>query len=101
MNDEELISKFIKVKQEDNEIRLLVRQIFWPHPHEPRSRWTVASVLPQASPPQDVDAQIQAILENSQYFKVCQECAKRKPRGWMHNSNICQSCAERNYGVVY
>jgi hypothetical protein len=48
-----------------------------------------------------LDSKIQEILDNEQYFKVCQECGKRKPRGWMHNDGICQSCAENNHGVVY
>ncbi len=101
MNDKEIISEFIQVKNGNDGIQLLVRGISWPHPHEPVSSWTVASVLPQTSSSQELDSKIQEILGNEQYFKVCQECGKRKPRGWMHNDGICQSCAENNHGVVY
>ena len=37
MNDKEIISEFIQVKQENDGIHLLVRGISWPHPHEPVS----------------------------------------------------------------
>jgi hypothetical protein len=49
MNDKEIISEFIQVKKGNDGIQLLVRGISWPHPHEPVSSWTVASVLPQTS----------------------------------------------------
>lgn len=101
MNDKEIISKFIQLKQKNDGLHILVCGISWPHPHEPVSSWTVASVLPQTSSSQEVDSKIQETLGNKQYFQICQECVERKPRGWMHNDGICQSCAERNHGVVY
>lgn len=101
MNDKEIISEFIQVKKGNDGIQLLVRGISWPHPHEPVSSWTVASVLPQTSSSQELDSKIQEILDNKQYFEICQACGERNPRGWMHNDSICQSCAEDNHGVVY
>jgi len=73
MNDKEIISEFIQVKKGNDGIQLLVRDISWPHPHEPVSSWTVASILPQTSSSQELDLKIQAILQNKQYFQVCQE----------------------------
>lgn len=101
MNDKEIASEFMQVKQENDGIHILVCDISWPHHHEPVSSWTVASVLPKASSTQEVDFKIQAILQNKKYFQICQECGERNPRGWMHNEVICQSCAEKNHGVVY
>jgi ribosomal protein L40E len=101
MNDKEIISEFIQVKQKEDGLHILVRGISWPHPYEPGSSWTVASVLPQTSSSQEVDFKIQEILGNKQYFQICQECGERNPCGWMHNDSICQSCAENNHGVVY
>ncbi|MBE9137012.1 hypothetical protein IQ254_07320 [Nodosilinea sp. LEGE 07088] len=101
MNDKEIVSEFMQVKQENDVIHILVRGISWPQPHEPVSSWKVASVLPQTSSPQEVDFKVQAILENKQYFQICQGCEERNLRGWMHNDGICQGCAEKNHGVVY
>ncbi len=62
MNDKEIISEFIQVKNGNDGIQLLVRGISWPHPHEPVSSWTVASVLPQTSSSQELDSKIQEIF---------------------------------------
>ncbi len=48
-----------------------------------------------------VSEEIDRILLNKEHFSRCEECGQLKPRGWMHDGNICQSCAERNHGVVY
>jgi hypothetical protein len=101
MNDKEIVAEFIKAKQDSDGIRILVCQISWPHPHKPVSSWKVALVLPQTSSPEEVNCKILEILENKQYFQVCQECGKRKPLGWMHDDDICQSCAEKNHGIIY
>lgn len=34
-------------------------------------------------------------------FRVCVRCEKQTPPEWMHDDEICQSCAERHVGVVY
>jgi formylmethanofuran dehydrogenase subunit E len=40
-------------------------------------------------------------LRKKQFFGRCQECGELNPSGWMHDSKICQHCAETNHGVVY
>ncbi len=34
-------------------------------------------------------------------FRVCSCCAQQKPPEWMHDHEICQGCAEEQFGVVY
>jgi len=101
MNDTEIIAKLIKVERQNSELSILVCCISWPHPHEPRSNWEIAAVLPLKSSSGEIDSKIQNVLQDKQYFQTCQECQRRNPCGWMHNDGICQGCAERNHGVVY
>lgn len=35
------------------------------------------------------------------FFMPCRECGEKQPKGWMHDSKICQCCASKNHGVVY
>lgn len=100
-NDTEVIASFIKVEQQSSKLRILVCSISWESSHEPTSNWEVAAVLPLKSLPGEIDSKIQEILQDQQYFKVCQECLQRNPCGWMHNHSICQGCAEKNHGVIY
>jgi hypothetical protein len=34
-------------------------------------------------------------------FRKCTRCGKTRPPEWMHGEDTCQSCAERELGVVY
>jgi hypothetical protein len=34
-------------------------------------------------------------------FATCRSCLKRTPPEWMHGDELCQSCAERDGGVVH
>ncbi len=34
-------------------------------------------------------------------YTTCQACEKSTPPEWMHDDEICQSCAERERGVVH
>ncbi|MEA5421034.1 hypothetical protein VB712_17550 [Spirulina sp. CCNP1310] len=101
MNDTEIISQFIKVEPGDAELNISVCHISWPHPHEPQSDWSIAATMPTTSSAEEIDGQILAILEDKRYFQVCQDCQQRKLRGWMHDNQICQGCAELNYGIIY
>jgi hypothetical protein len=101
MDDNELVQRFIKIEPEAGGINVLVCKIGWSGPHTPTSTWELATRLKADVPPTEIDAQIHKALNNKQYFQVCKECGKRKPRGWMHIKSICQSCAERNHGIRY
>ena len=101
MNDKELLDEFTDVRSSPSGLVLRVRQITWPHPHEPKTRWHAVTRLPVGTSPTDIDAARQRLLLDPKYFRVCTECHQWKPSGWMHDDAICQSCAERNHGVMH
>jgi hypothetical protein len=101
MHDRQLRREFIRLEHTDGSLRILVGSIQWDGPAHPTLSWSVACELPGDSFASVVDEEIAAILTSPDYFAVCAECGERKPLGWMHDSHICQACAERDHGVVY
>jgi hypothetical protein len=67
----------------------------------PVTDWVAVRTLPSDSPAETINTQVRQALDDTDYFAVCAECQNRVPVGRMHDTDICQSCAERNHGVVY
>lgn len=42
-----------------------------------------------------------AALKEPRFFRRCVRCGELNNAGHMHDREICQSCAERFFGVVY
>jgi hypothetical protein len=101
MNDHELAQRFIKIEPAAGSINVLVCKIGWSDSHTPIFTWELTAKLNADVSSTKVDTQIHKALNNKQYFQVCKECGERKPCGWMHRKSICQSCAERNHGIVH
>lgn len=102
MNDANLIADFIRtVPAHDGGTVVEVCTISWPLPYDPQSTWVAVSVLPAGSSQKGVERAMAKVLRDKRYFRVCQECEERNPVGWMHNTKICQSCAEKHHGVCY
>lgn len=101
MTDNEILDGFTAVQYGPQGVVLRVRRITWRGPHQPRSRWQTASILPTDISPTDIEVRRRQLLNNSTYFRVCAECQERVPVGFMHGGTICQSCAQRNHSVVY
>lgn len=78
-----------------------VGRVKWSGPHRPELYYTPFRQWEQ--PPTDTMlAQArQDALKDERFFRVCHRCNRTKSVGHMHDSNICQSCAERHLGVVY
>jgi len=34
-------------------------------------------------------------------YRTCTHCGQTNPPEWMHDQTVCQTCAERDLGVVY
>ena len=100
MTDSELIKEFIRVERNDSEVLLEVCKIDW-EGHTPFSNWENAISLPTTAADEDIQSASVGILNDPAFFRICEECNERKPNGWMHDGKICQSCAERNHGVIY
>jgi len=102
MTDQDLIAEFIRTApQADGSTLVEVCTISWPLPHEPESTWITAAELPSGASQDRVDKAVRKLLKDRHYFRVCQDCNERNPVGWMHDSKICQTCAEQHHGVCY
>jgi|AP86_3_1055499.scaffolds.fasta_scaffold63399_2 hypothetical protein len=101
MTDEEVIQEFIKVYKDVDQVRFYVRMIDWEGPHTPTTTIVNVSTFDGEMDEAAVRAEVLRISRNRKYFRRCKECSELKPVGWMHDSKICQSCAERNHDVVY
>jgi len=101
MDDQELISEFIAVERNSTGCSISVLTIRWDGPANPVSIWIPVRNLPADFPVSAIQSEIARLLEDPQYFAVCEECHERNPVGWMDDERICQSCAERNHGVVH
>lgn len=75
------------------------RQLKWPHPSEPRTRWRVVGKLPASATAQEVLQARMALADQRELFPVCTRCHELNPTGWMHDRRICQGCAADD-GVV-
>ena len=101
MNDAELIEEFFEIERAKEAIRILVQKISWDGPHTPVSNWSEAKVLPPEASEESIQQSITELLNDPQYFGMCTECNERNPNGWMQGRSLCQSCAEKNHGIVY
>ena len=101
MDDVELIREFIRVLHLNDEIQVHVALIKWEGAHNPQIEWEHARSIPLGCSEANIDGIVRELLQSTQYFAVCDECGERNPLGWMGDESICQSCAERNHGIVY
>lgn len=101
MRDRRLRREHIRVERIDGVCRVLVGVVGWRDPSTPYVFWKLARELPGDCSKEALDCAVAAVLEDRQYFLVCERCGKRMPRGWMHDEHVCHSCAERLYGIVH
>lgn len=101
MTENEIIQKFTRARRQKDCLAIQVLRITWPHPHEPKSRWHTIATLPSDADEPSIASERKKAAHHPRYFAVCQECKKRNPIGWMLDDHICQSCAEKNHGVVF
>ena len=95
------------VRINGNKVSIAVFSIRWDGPGEPTVRPKQLATLnwkrlPSATTMMTLHGLISAAIEirRSKYRK-CEKCEEIKPPEWMHDEDICQSCAERHLGVVY
>ncbi len=99
--DRSLIREHIRTVVCDGGLEVQVLSIEWPHPHEPRGVWRPAATVP-ADDSKALELAIQTILNDAEYFQVCEDCGARKQVGRMlDDPPICHACAERNHGVAF
>lgn len=122
-NLKEIKRNHIRLRANEQGLWLEVEAIDWISSYEPVSSWTPVKQLgaPPApeefgehlilpilddSPnwvvsPHEIEKAIDQLLANRRYFQICGRCRHLHPVGHMHDDFACQSCAEKNLGVVY
>jgi hypothetical protein len=98
MTDHEIKLEFIRFSPEGS--RLQVKTISWDG-HVPTDTWIDYEPIDENASPTDIDAAMNKALADKRYFSRCQKCQTLNPDGWMHDSKICQSCAEQYLGILY
>jgi len=99
--DTELIRDFMRLVESDEGVVMEVGVVEWDGPHTPTIRWRDFRQWRRVPNAQRLAAARQRALQDSRFFRVCQTCQECRNVGHMFNSNICQSCAERDLGVVF
>ncbi len=75
--------------------------IAWPHPHTPEIKWATFRTWKRPPTESRVEVAKAAALRNPRFFRTCTRCGELHNTGHMHDELICQSCAERHFGVIY
>ena len=99
MTRSELVTEFISIDSYPGKATFHVAKISWDG-HTPNREWVKHSEVEGELTDTKKDTVISKILSDKKFFKICKECSEVNPVGWMHDSKICQSCAEKQ-GVVY
>jgi hypothetical protein len=100
-SDTQLIADFIRVVESEDGTLMEVGVVEWNGPATPVIRWKTFRRWRRKPTPQRLDAAQQQALQTARFFKVCRICRDRTNIGHMHDARVCQSCAERELGVVY
>jgi hypothetical protein len=75
---------------------------FTPVVHPRRVGSVVCKRLPERAAMRAVQALIDGARESRQQkFRTCDFCSRQQPPEWMHEPNVCHSCAERQSGAVH
>ena len=99
--DDRLIKDFIRVVESNGGYFLEVGVVGWDGPHRPYIIWKVFRKWRHAPSAQRLAAAQQKALQESRFFKICFTCHERNNVGHMFDSEICQTCAEHDLGIVY
>jgi hypothetical protein len=86
----------------DNALELRLPTLEWDihTPREVSKLWRHISL--QEQPELDLRQLIaDAQAAQKETFGDCKYCGKRNPEGWMHDRDVCQSCAENILGIRY
>jgi hypothetical protein len=81
--------------------------VSWESPHSPMVRpIRVGSVVWRHIPNPKAILAVHSLIDAARdsrlsKFSVCSHCERRKPPESMHDEDVCQSCAQRDLGIVY
>lgn len=121
---DEIKQNYIRLRANEQGLWLEVREIGWKGPHTPVSNWVQVKRLGQPPAPeeeteilpirrvehgsdgwivtpQELEQEIDKLLANRRYFRVCTYCNQLSQRGHMYDKKTCSGCAEERLGIVY
>ncbi|MHB9132347.1 MAG: hypothetical protein ACYDBB_14830 [Armatimonadota bacterium] len=99
--DEELISEFMRERLEDGMTILEVAVVRWDGPHTPYLHWRKLRTWRRPPTPEMIETAQQKAFANPKFFQRCEHCHERCNAGHMCIDDICQGCAERDFGIVF
>ena len=73
----------------------------WPHPHEPMMAWNTVRRWKTQPNAARLDRTRKAVVARGRFFRICSICHELNNGGHMHSKDVCQGCAEREFGVVH
>lgn len=100
-NEEELVSDYTRARYAQNRVVVEVAQVDWLNPSQLILTWHSVFELPANSNAEEIEAARHKLLRRKKYFKICQECEERQPTGHMWSTEMCQSCASNNLGIIF
>ncbi|KGJ99049.1 hypothetical protein [Thalassotalea sp. ND16A] len=89
----EQFRRFIWQNKTANAIELSIETVDW-NGSEPRLKYQVVKILPHDANEQQVEAAMQDLCANSNYFATCALCKKPELAGKMYDEYLCQRCAK-------
>ena len=96
----EYLAEFIIIRPQGDQVEIYFDDFIW-EGHTPVSHQVLLYQIPLAKWEKDKGKYISRILNNKKYFHVCGQCGKVKHHGHMHDTYICQECAQKYHHVVY
>ena len=78
-----------------------VATLAWTHPHEPRREWHLFDHWAEEPHREDKRQAESVALQDRRFFKTCTMCNELTNVGHMHNSKVCDGCAEEYLGVMH
>jgi hypothetical protein len=101
MTDEEITKDFIRVDRAEDGAEFFVCSISWDEPHTPVASWSLVSTFAGEVTNERIEAEVSRILSDRKHFARCAECSDLNPLGFMHDEQICQSCAQGKHRAIY
>ena len=101
LSERNLFDQYTAIDRAAGRITVLVAILDWPQPSQPRTAWKPVRTLAAGSSEAGQTAARLDLLKDRRFFLICENCQKRQPKGHMFSSEICQSCASEEWGVVY
>lgn len=100
-DEQALFDALTRARQTADGVQIEVGVISWPNSHQPQLDWLLVAWLPATSSAADCYRARRRVLMQRRFFGLCKTCGQRNARGHMLNPQLCTSCAERHYHVIF